>query len=133
MKAANVIILQTIKREFKSAIDTTVSWIKCFNQWQNIDLTAFLRFRKSFWSIEKASEILVLSANLGNGFLINLILRFHYSLTSQHYFLQYYKFFELNKAGCFLYKGLGDNRLQCLGVCRFMVNVHPNTLFASLY
>ena len=32
MKAGNVIILQTIKREFKSAIDTTVSWIKCFNQ-----------------------------------------------------------------------------------------------------
>ena len=37
-------------------------------------LAAFFRF--SFCGIERPSEILVLLVNLGNGILINLILRF---------------------------------------------------------
>ena len=66
---------------------------------------SFLDFLKFFCGIEGPSEIFVLLVNLGNGILINL---FPSSLTSQHYFLQQYKSFVLNKMGYFVYNGLGD-------------------------
>ena len=48
----------------------------------------FLGFRKFFYGMEGPSEILVFLVNLSDGILMNLILSFSNSLTSQHYFLQ---------------------------------------------
>ena len=53
-------------------------------------------------------EIVVLLVNSVNGILINLILRFPYSLISQRFFVKYYKSFVPNKTGCFIYICLGD-------------------------
>ena len=53
-------------------------------------------------------EILVLLVNSVNGILINLILRFPYSLISQRFFVKYYKSFVPNKTGCFIYICLSD-------------------------
>ena len=58
-------------------------------------LTAFQVFLSLFVVLKRPSEILVLLVNLGYGILINLIISFPSSLTSQHYFLQYYKSFVL--------------------------------------
>ena len=53
-----------------------------------LSFDGFLGFGKSFFGIERASEVLALLVNLGNGILIKLFLSFPSSLTSQHYFLQ---------------------------------------------
>ena len=64
---------------------------RCFH------LMVFQVFASLFMVLRGPSEIFVLLANLGNCILKNLILSFPNSLTSRHYFLQQYKFFELNK------------------------------------
>ena len=84
MKTVNVIIFQAINCGLNSAINIKIIWIKCCNEWQDVD--GFLGFRL-FVELKGSSEVLVLLANLGNGFLINLILSFSNVLICHHYFL----------------------------------------------
>ena len=64
MKAANVIIFQTINRRFYIAINISFIWIKCCNEWKMFSFDRVLGFRKFFMLLKGASEILVLLVNL---------------------------------------------------------------------